>query len=182
MLQVRELEAQLTSERQPGAAAASRRRSETGATGDARAAAEWHRKHDALLSRHHQLQQQLLAVRDIHGIEMPLLAGDAAVAGDGDAAPARDGGPTAAEVQATLANVQARQDEAERRMQEVLQRREAAERQRSGEWQRRVDGLTAQVRTVAAISCCKVVPPWLHWLLEVRATAKTRLSLLGITV
>lgn len=142
-MQVRELEAQLETERRPGTPQADRCSSDSGAAG------EWRRKHDALLSRHQQLQQQLVAVRDIHGIEMPLLAGDAAVAAADDAA------PTAAAVQATLASVQARQDEAERRMREVLQRREAAERQRSLEWQRRVDALNAQVWGPLALAPCR---------------------------
>lgn len=139
--QVRELEAQLASERKPGADGHERASCCAGGDGGG---AEWRRKHDALLARHQQLQRQLLAVRDIHGIDMPLLAGDVAVVADG--------APTAAAVQATLVSVQARQDEAERRMQEVLQRREAVERKRSQEWQRKVDALQAQVRAVTPVT------------------------------
>eukprot|EP00892_Ulva_mutabilis_P009250 jgi/Ulvmu1/6698/UM030_0029.1 len=144
--QISELESQLASEREPGTSAQERHgsggddSSRASAAGDSGAAAEWRRKHDALHARHRELQQQLLAVRDIHGIDMPMLAGDVAVVGDG--------APTAAAVQATLAAVQARQDEAERRMAEVLQRREAAERKRGQEWQRKVDALNEQVKAL----------------------------------
>lgn len=145
---MRELEEQLTTERQQGTVA----QEQPG--GDGGDGGEWRRKHDALLARHQQLQQQLLAVRDIHGIDMPMLAGDVALV--------PDGAPTAAAVQATLASVQARQDEAERRMAEVLQRREAAERKRAQDWQGKVDTLLGQVRPAAFPTVHQLETPHLY--------------------
>jgi hypothetical protein len=69
VLQVEELEQQLDMTFQPVAPVATEE--------SAAAAAHWRAKHVALLARHEQLQHLLSDIREIHGIEMPLLHSDA---------------------------------------------------------------------------------------------------------